>query len=309
VGSTATGKWIGPQANTGGSAGGVYIYDLQFDLTGIDETQIQIRGDWSTDNTHAPPHGILLNGNLIAGTQDPDQFDRRAPFTIQRGNPAFQPGINTLSFILENQGAGFTGLKVDGLRGLAPAADSEWIADLFSTGVDNAHVPLPAGSPDPHWTVNGAGPATAQTNHPAWAENGTGSSWISTVADGQAPILATQYVFETTFTIAANLDPSTAIILGRMAADNVVDEVFLNGVPLGISHVGFDTMVDFTIDSGFVSGTNTLTVLMSNLPPDGPGGFRMELDGFASIPEPSSVVLMGLAGLGLAVVARRRRLG
>lgn len=315
--NNATSKWIGPQFNTSGSAGGVYVYDLSFDLTGIDETQFQIRGSWATDNTHGAPYGIFLNGAPVAGTQDLRQFDSFVPFTVAKGS-GFLPGANTLTFVLENQGAGYNGLRVDGLRGLAPAPGAEWIADLFSTGVDNAGVPLPSGAADPHWNIIASsdpgypgGPAVVQQNHPAWAENGTGSSWISTTALGTTNIPEGPYVFETSFTIPANLDPTSAIILGRFAADNQIDEVYLNGLPLGISYSGFSALTDFTIDGGFVSGTNTLTVLVSNFGPgDNPGGFRMEFDGFAyQIPEPSTLALVALALGGALVAGWRGRRG
>src|SRR5438045_7730593 len=52
-------KWVGPLPDTGGAAGGTYIYRLTFDLTGLDYNTARIAGKWTSDNQGVD---ILING-------------------------------------------------------------------------------------------------------------------------------------------------------------------------------------------------------------------------------------------------------
>ncbi|MCX6923321.1 MAG: hypothetical protein NT154_08960, partial [Verrucomicrobia bacterium] len=60
VANSATSKWIGPQANTGGSAGGDYVYRAVIDLTGRDPSTLIINGQWASDNVGGD---IQVNGH------------------------------------------------------------------------------------------------------------------------------------------------------------------------------------------------------------------------------------------------------
>ncbi|MBI2927724.1 MAG: immunoglobulin domain-containing protein [Verrucomicrobia bacterium] len=103
-------RWIGPRAETSGAAGGDYVYQTKFDLTGFDPTTAFLSGNWSTDNEGLD---ILLNG-ASTGLKNTAQFGGYTPFSLTSG---FLSGGNTLEFKLNNAGAGYTGLRVDGLRG------------------------------------------------------------------------------------------------------------------------------------------------------------------------------------------------
>src|SRR5439155_5612435 len=76
--------------------------------------------------------------------------------------------------------------------------------------------------------------------------------------------------------------PSTARIDIRVAIDNEMTNVFLNGAATGLSHIGFDALSPVkTMSSGFVTGNNTLEFRTLNYdgPGPNPGGFRAVVAG------------------------------
>jgi hypothetical protein len=122
VANTAQAKWISPRFDTTAAAGGTgeagdYTYRLEFDLTGLNHTTAQIDGDWATDNLGLD---ILLNG-VSLGIPNGNQFTVLTRFTIPAGHAAFRPGVNSLEFRLNNSAIGYTGLRVQNMRGVATA--------------------------------------------------------------------------------------------------------------------------------------------------------------------------------------------
>jgi len=103
-------KWIGPDFDTIASAGGDYSYQLTLDLTGYDPSTAFIAGSWATDNAGS----IFLNG-ADTGFRSPD-FTAFSTFTITNG---FVSGTNLLEFRVNNAAVGYTGLRVENLRGTA----------------------------------------------------------------------------------------------------------------------------------------------------------------------------------------------
>ncbi len=114
--NNAGSKWIGPRLNTDAAAIGDYTYRLNVDLTGFDPSTVTISGDWTTDN--AGPD-ILVNG-VSSGQSNPGNFGALAAFTLNSG---FLAGINAIEFKVNNAGpvVGYTGLRVNRIRGLADA--------------------------------------------------------------------------------------------------------------------------------------------------------------------------------------------
>ena len=181
---------------------------------------------------------------------------------------------------------------------------------LFSTGVDGSGAVLAGGAADPHYQITadangGSVPraATKMNPHSAWLTEDAASGWIGAIADGTASVAGGDYVYETTFDLTG-LDPSTARVEFRTAIDNNLNEVVLNGNPLGITdggHAGWGP--DHVIDSGFVAGINKLAFHTSNAGA-GPHGFRAEIvSATALVPEPATLALAAVGLLGL----RRRR--
>jgi len=184
--------------------------------------------------------------------------------------------------------------------GLAVAV-ADPIPGLFNTGVDDQGNLLPAGAVDPHYrlvqsadaafpgpnayVVNDAWPLAPSG---PWLAHGPKSKWIApqtSQASGHPP---GNYVYRLTFMLT-NLDPETAVITGRWSSDNGGVDILINGVSTGINYDGnFGAFSDtWTIDRGFVEGTNTLEFVVNNAGTSvNPTGFRAELSGTASPPPP-----------------------
>jgi hypothetical protein len=184
---------------------------------------------------------------------------------------------------------------------------------LHSTGEG-----LHQGDLDPNWTVtlpNGStfGNAISATDpHDLWRTPTPPNTWISVVARGDAP--EGLYKYSTTFTIPAEIDPTTVQVTGNWWADEAEDinAIYLNGVK--VSDLNGTAWYDpskidafFSIQSGFQSGLNTLEFTVLNT--SGPGGTLIEFPGV--VPEPSSIALLVLGALtmGLHAVRTKRQLG
>jgi len=174
---------------------------------------------------------------------------------------------------------------------LAVTARADDLPDVFATGVDDAGMVLPPGAADPHWDVTSApvssfaGPSAAVVarNHPVHLSNdapGTaGSSWIAMSSSTANSVPSGFYVFETEIDLTG-FDPATTLVTGRLAADNWVVDLLVNGTSQGSAGGGFQQWTPLQIDAGFVEGVNTLTFVVRNAGYD-PMGLRVELSGTA----------------------------
>lgn len=145
--------------------------------------------------------------------------------------------------------------------------------EVFGTGLDDGGNLLAAGTPDPHYVLTAApaGPSSAFAQTPAndWIGNTGISQWIGPVGSA-ATLDEGLYIYETQFELIG-LDPASAVITGMWASDNTA-EIFLNGVSTGIQNTTeFLSLQEFTIDSGFVSGTNVLQFHVTNTTAVGTG--------------------------------------
>lgn len=189
------------------------------------------------------------------------------------------------------------------------------IPGVFSTGVDNAGIPLTSGTVDSHYLITsspvGFGPATATAPNILWAGATSSSSWINgsgttaTAAEGD-------YAYSLTFSLAG-FEPATASISGLWTSDNA-SYVYLNGSFTGFSmtnpwgHIVLDNA--FTINSGFVAGDNVLTFVVHNDAGaiDNPTGLQVQIQSavaVVAVPEPTTLALVG--SLGLFVFIGRAR--
>ncbi len=126
---TASSRWIGPNVVGGNGEPGVYTFETTFDLTGLDASSAVITGLWSVDNAGAD---ILLNGNPTGNAQV-GSFVELTPFSISAAEgDVFLPGLNTLSFSVENAApaapplANPIGLRVEGLVAYAVPEPGTW---------------------------------------------------------------------------------------------------------------------------------------------------------------------------------------
>jgi hypothetical protein len=209
-------------------------------------------------------------------------------------------------------------LAVVGLLAWAGVGQAATLS-LVSTGNNGAA----NGSIDPNWTVGG--PISGATHviadngnypFPSWIGSGAGSSqWISVGSDPTAPMGT--YTFRTTVDLTG-LDPTTALITGRWAADNT-GHIAVNGTDVGFAPTGglnsaiegFHDWTDFSLSGMFAPGINTIDFVVDNLHDNSPVGVRVELSGGANAggqptPEPGSILIFGLA-VGAAAWSRRRR--
>jgi hypothetical protein len=159
---------------------------------------------------------------------------------------------------------------------------------LYDTGVDNSGNPLPDSSVDAHYALiskpgGTAGVAYVTEQHwpiqsGIWLLDTTTSKWISPRADERQQLDAPgSYTYQTTFNITGN--PASVQITGRLAADNAVTAVILNGVTVAtnVSNT-YRSWSNFTIASGFTSGANTLQFIVFNGgSSSNPSGFRVEM--------------------------------
>lgn len=158
VANSDTSVWIGPRFDTSGAAGGDYVYELEVDLTGFDPRTAFLEGRWATDNAAE----LLLNGASI-GVTNAGNFDTLSPFRLEG---LFLSGTNKLQFKVHNDGTGYTGLRVQDLRGGArrgspgdaPRIISQPIGGLLLTG-ESLELSVLADGAQPlayQWRKNGA---------------------------------------------------------------------------------------------------------------------------------------------------------
>jgi hypothetical protein len=110
----STSEWITPLLGAGNTAsasaaGGNYVYQTTFDLTGINLATTLIKGNVTADNGITD---ILINGHstgFAMGGPNSGAYGSFNSFSINNG---FQSGLNTLTFDVVN-GSGPTGLRVN----------------------------------------------------------------------------------------------------------------------------------------------------------------------------------------------------
>lgn len=188
----------------------------------------------------------------------------------------------------------------------AAPAQAAPITGLFVTGVDGSNTVLADGATDTHYAILETGTnAIAMANHPAWIPNDLTSKWVWQQSNGQ-PTNVTR-TFRLTFDLTG-LDHTTAAISGTWAADNFGDNILINGTATGNTAAGFTAYTNFSINSGFIAGINTLDFIVRDVGVI--SGFRVgSISGTAdaAVPEPITVSLLGAGLLGLGAIRRRRR--
>jgi hypothetical protein len=113
-GDSAISAWIGPNNDSSvDGPGGVYDYRTTFSLAGLLPATASLTGQWAVDNEGV---GLLINGVLTGNPGPPGGFVFGA-FSVNSG---FVDGVNTLDFLVNNDG-GPIGLRVE-VSGTADAA-------------------------------------------------------------------------------------------------------------------------------------------------------------------------------------------
>ena len=188
------------------------------------------------------------------------------------------------------------------------------VTTVFGTGLDGSGNLLVAGSADPHFTVTDTttftplGQATVVSNPPSlgWMGDTNTSQWISTTASG-TPGSTDTYDYQTSFDLTGyNL--ATTVLDLDVAADDSLGDVLLNGVDTGISGASFDSLSSYSINSGFVSGLNTLDFIVPNSG-SGPSGLQVQLSGTANPGSPFAFAATRGASSAVQTVATFTDLG
>lgn len=170
------------------------------------------------------------------------------------------------------------------------------IDTLFSTGVGKQATPLADGEVDPHWKITAAPPgvvpswAHATANKwpvgSPWVPNTFRSRWISPQPDESRGDPPGNYTYQTTFNLNG-FNPDSAHISAKVAVDNHVIDVKLNGHSLGLKASGYEAFSTLEINGGFVAGLNTLEFIVLNDPVSttgvNPSGLRVEMSGSATV--------------------------
>ena len=171
--------------------------------------------------------------------------------------------------------------------------------NVSSTGESGGST-LPIGAVEPNYELMSAPagtPPTAVTTSAnlLWVSNQANAEWISPGPNGESNWSTGTYDYQTTFSLDG-LDPATAVLSGLWTSDNS-GCIYLNAVDTNdcVGDGDFRFLTAFSIDSGFVAGTNTIDFIVDNggTYPN-PTGLLVELTGTATaIPEPSSLSLVG----------------
>ncbi|MEZ5302091.1 MAG: lamin tail domain-containing protein [Verrucomicrobiales bacterium] len=213
-----------------------------------------------------------------------------------------QSGVRLVRFnILTNHGGDneFAGLSEVQFRYLGPPPPLDRriqvpLDAVPSSGIAADGSRLLPGIVDPRWTnLTDAQPVLAATNHPAWLANNSRSQWIGFTANGADNIPFGTWTFQSTFDLTGvNLADSK--IAFRVATDNSLDSVVLNGSNLGITQSGFALMSDpFDITGNVVAGPNTIQLTWSNAGTAvNPGALRVQNES-TTVPQWSRTTLAG----------------
>lgn len=204
---------------------------------------------------------------------------------------------------------------------------------VFNTGVADDGSLLSAGDEDPHWSLVAAPPGkdyglpraakVAAPYLPYWlpVTPSSVSMWINpdglTGTNEPGTPLGSEFVYRTTFDLAG-FDPASASITFRMAFDDWIQDVLVNGVSQGITNKSLGTFgffTEYTVTSGFRSGENSLSFLLGNWSTGqgSPTGLRVEFLAAAAtataVPLPPAAVpgVLLLFVLALSLLLRGRR--
>jgi cyanobactin cluster PatC/TenC/TruC protein len=161
---------------------------------------------------------------------------------------------------------------------------------LFNSGLLDDGSPAPGGAADPHFTLI-SGPAGAKGTKAVaasslargYAPNTASSFWIGLDKNLSTGHPAGKYDYQTTVDLTG-MDPATASITGKVAADDSVT-ILLNGVKKAtIPSPAYGVLVPFTISGDFVPGINKLDFFVEN--GGGPTGLHLQLSGTATSQRP-----------------------
>jgi hypothetical protein len=146
----------------------------------------------------------------------------------------------------------------------------------------------------------GPGPALAMPPFFLWTANTPTSAWINgTATDADLPLGV--YSYSLVFSLVG-FDPSTAKITGQWVSDNL-STIYLNGANTGLNHsepYEFQNFDNFSLTTGFLPGTNTLTFAVTQVSGTGanPEGLQVNIlsSSVSVVPEPGLLGFTAISG-------------
>lgn len=196
-------------------------------------------------------------------------------------------------------------------------ANAAPITSLFNTGVDASGTPLADTTlGDPHYNLVSVpwGSSTIEVRRasggypiPPYVGDDSLSAWIGPANDHQLDGPVGFFEFQTTFSLAG-MDPLSAWITGRIATDDFLEGIVLNGHSVPTPGATFTSWTNFSIPtgSGFQAGTNTLDFVVFNT--GGPTALRVEMNGNANtVPDSALPLWVEAAALGALLWFGNRR--
>ncbi|MFT3783123.1 MAG: hypothetical protein QM790_14030 [Nibricoccus sp.] len=180
------------------------------------------------------------------------------------------------------------------------------ITGLYVTGIDGTD----KGTRDDHWKLSGGSQAyVISTPASGWMANTASAKWISNTSDGFGSGTG-NYTYTLTFSIAGNVgnsgttSVSNAVVYMTLAVDDSA-VITVNGGN-AISTTGtsqWSNTQNVTLTNGFVIGTNTITVTVSNSGGGASGLLVSSISG--AVPETGTWIPLALAA-GLIIWLRLR---
>jgi hypothetical protein len=189
---------------------------------------------------------------------------------------------------------------------------------VHNTGVNASDVLVSPGAQTTYWTLLSApgGATEIVGSNPfryyigSYAADSSTSAWVSPAASGNASVTGI-YVYRLLVDLTG-VDPATAVITGQFSTDNDGFIRVNGGANAATSgFAGFGTLTNFTLNSGFIAGMNSIEVGVNN--GGNPTAFRVQ---FASatagpIPTPTMpewfLLILALILMSTIVVSLRRR--
>jgi hypothetical protein len=285
----ASSKWIGLQENITQQPienlpNGLYEFQLQFSLTGLNAAQASIILQWtSNDATKA----VFLNGNSILPVKTSSTASKSTwPEYTNVITGGFLPGTNTL-IIQINSTNTFVDLQAV-VSGTAPVGGQLTIPGVLGTGLTTGGALGTKGTTDPNWSLitnpqNSSSTAAIimTTLKSGWLANTSTAQWIGPLASGSSNAHVGIYVYRLTFSLTG-FDPTSALVKGSFAADNHVTQILINGQTVSTTGLSneFNYLTSFIISTGFHTGSNTLDFYVNNTSTS-PTGLIVQVTGSA----------------------------
>ncbi len=167
---------------------------------------------------------------------------------------------------------------------LAAVSTRAEIDSLHSTGSQPLFDTSTGWTFDYYWSIDHASQSNwayiAWPPNPAWLPDDLLSSWIApSGVENSGPGDPTgDYIYRTNFDLRT-VDLNSVQINLRVAVDNTITNIFINGRPLGLSASGFSTLTPLTIATGFAFGANRLEIVVNNAGTSpNPSGLRVQVD-------------------------------